>query len=284
MDTSVLSSQTLAIAHQNCIANLDYTSYPASLQIIIAFLKSSVLNTALTAHANVSRKALTRAYTTSKYNTAKNVMEFELEIGKRTSISKISFTKLLNLSTEPALMDPDSISSSDMLKTFNLMGHTPILTRLSAFKKNKLLSIWSCLFTILFKCLAERQTGTDSASKQFLTLLHALFTDLPIDLGKILWTQFCESPTSATKDLEISMSRFWSLVVDHAHKHYKIDQSAISEEDFAKFPEFQIGKLTTRSNDFCEFVGKVPEDMLLKLDQESEICKTYRIANPPPYA
>ena len=73
------------------------------------------------------------------------------------------------------------------------------------------------------------------------------------------------------------------MVVDHAHRHYKIDQSALSEDDTAKFPEVQIAKLTTRSDDFCEFIGKLPEEMLIKLDQESEICKAYRIANPPPY-
>ncbi|KAL4583030.1 hypothetical protein LXL04_007594 [Taraxacum kok-saghyz] len=235
-------------------------------------------------HARVSMKALTKAYTTSKYNTAKNIIEFELEEGIRTTISKSSFTKLLYLSTDPALMDPDQISSSDMITTFNQMGHTPILTRLSAFKKNKLPSLWSCMFTILFKCLAERQTGTDSASKQFLTLLHALFNDLPIDLGKILWTQFCESPTSATKDTEISMARFWSLVVHHAQRHYHIVQSApITEDTIAKFPELQIGKLTIKSDDFCEFVGKIPEEMLNKLDQESDLCKAYKLANPLPY-
>ena len=247
MDQSGLSPLTLAIAHQNCCANLDYNRYPESLHILIEFLKSSDLNTALTAHAKVSMKALTKAYTTSKYNTAKNVVEFELETGIRTAISKLSFTKLLNISIEPALMDPDKISSSDMINTFNQMGHTPILTRLSAFKKNKLPSLWSCMFTILCKCLAERQTGTDSASKQFLTLLHALFTDLPIDLATILWTQFCESPNSATKDTEISMARFWSLVVDYAHRHYHIVQSApLTEETIAKFPELQIGKLQVK--------------------------------------
>ena len=154
------------------------------------------------------------------------------------------------------------------------MGHTPVLTRLSAFKKNKLPSVWSCLFTILFKCLAERQTGTDSASKQFLTLMHALFTDSQIDLGKILWTQFCESPSSASKDLEISMGRFWSLVVDHAQKHFKVVQSEpLTEETTAHFPELQIGKLTVKSDDFCEFVGKFPEEMLTKLNSENELRK-----------
>ena len=208
MDTTAISPQTLAIAHQNCYADLDHTKYPEPLHVLIEFLKSSVLNTALTAHARVSMKALTQAYTTSKFNSTKNVIEFELETRVRTAISKSSFTRLLNLTTEATPIDPDTISSSDMINTFNMMGHTPILTRLSAFKKNKLPSLWSCMFTILFKCLAERQTGTDSASKQFLTLMHALFNDLAVDLAKILWTQFCESPTSATKDTEISMARF----------------------------------------------------------------------------
>ena len=177
MDTTALSPQTLAIAHQNCYAVLDYTKYPETLHVLMEYLKSSVLNTTLTAHARVSMKALTQAYTTSKYNTTKNVVEFELETGVRTGISKTAFTRLLNLNTEAIPIDPDAISSSDMINTFNQMGHTPVLIRLSAFKKNKLPSVWSCLFTILFKCLAERQTGTDSASKQFLTLMHALFQD-----------------------------------------------------------------------------------------------------------
>ena len=149
MDQTGISQQTLAIKHQNCSANLDYTRYPESIQILIEYLRSSVLNRALTAQASVSIKSLTRAYTTSKYNSAKNVVEFELETGFKTAISKTCFTKLLNLSTDKYLNDPDSVSSSDMIKTFNTMGHTPVLTRLSAFKKNKLPSIWSCLFTIL---------------------------------------------------------------------------------------------------------------------------------------
>ena len=285
MDTSAISPQTLAIAHQNCYADLDHTKYPEPLHILIVFLRSSVLNTALTAHARVSTKALTKAYTTSKYNTSKNVVEFELETGVRTAISKTSFTRLLNLTTEAIPIDPDAISSSDMINTFNQMGHTPVLTKLSAFKKNKLPSVWSCLFTILFKCLAERQTGTDSASKQFLTLMHALFQDLPIDLAKILWTQFCESPTSASKDTEISMARFWSLVVDYAHRHYHIVQRApLTDETIAKFPELQIGKLLVKSDSHCEFVGKLPADMLMKIDSENIIRKTYELANPPPYA
>ena len=284
MDQSVISPQTLAIAHQNCYAVLDSSKYSESLPLLIEFLKSSSLSTALTAQAQVSIKALTKAYSTSRYNSAKNTVEFELTTGKKTAINKNSFSKILNLPIDPSLIDPDTVSSVDMLKTFNQMGHTPILTRISGFKKNKLPSVWSCLFTILFKCLAERQTGTDSASKQFLTLLHALFTDSPIDLGKILWTQFCESPTSASKDLEISMGRFWSLVVDHAHKHYKIVQSEpLTEETIAHFPELQIGKLTGKSDDAYEFVGKIPYEMLQKIDLTNVLRIAYEGANPPPY-
>ena len=283
MDTSVISPQTLAIAHQNCYAVLDPTKYPDKLHVLIEFLKASVLNKALTAHVAVSRKTLTKAYSSAKYNSAKNIVEFDLESGKRTAITKNSFTKLLDLPTDPALIDPDQVSSADMITVFNQLGHTPVLTRLSAFKKNKLPSVWSCLFTILFKCLAERQTGTDSASKQFLTLLYALFTDSPVDLGKILWTQFCESPTSAMKDVEISMGRFWSLVVDYAHRHYKITPEPLTDEEIAIFRELQIGKLQVKSDEFCPFVGKFPEEMLLKINSENELRKAYELANPLPY-
>ena len=72
------------------------------------------------------------------------------------------------------------------------------------------------------------------------------------------------------------MGRFWSLVVDYAHRHYKIvSTDPLTEEETAKFPELQIGKIQVKSDNFCEFVGKIPEEMLIKLDQESELCKAY---------
>ena len=219
MDSGI-SPTVLSIKHQNCIVSLDSTKYPDPLPILIESLKASSLSTALTGFSNVSISSLTKAYSSAKFNSVKNIVEFEMENSTRTAISQKSFVKILNLSTEKNFIDPDLVSNPDMIKTFNQMGHTPILTRISGFKKNKRPTMWSCLFTILFKCLAERQTGTDSASKQFLTLLHGLFTDEPIDFGKVLCTQFCESPTSSTKDTEISMARFWSLVVAHANSHY----------------------------------------------------------------
>ena len=267
MDTGI-SPTVLTIKHQNCTVSLDSSKYPDPLPILIECLKASSLRTALTGSANVSISSLTKAYSTAKYNTVRNCVEFEMENGTRTAISQKSFVKILNLSTEANLVDPDLVSNPDMIRTFNQMGHSPILTRISGFKKNKLPTMWSCLFTILFKCLTERQTGTDSASKQFLTLLHGIFTNEPVDFGKVVWTQFCESPTSSTKDTEISMARFWSLVVAHANSHYNINVESLTDEDTAKFPELQIGKLVVKV-DTCEFVGKVPEAMLNKVDQDN---------------
>ena len=97
-----------------------------------------------------------------------------------------------------------------------------------------------------------------------------------------MWTQFCESPTSSTKDTEISMARFWSLVVAHANSHYNIHTEGLTDENTAKFPELQIGKLVVKV-DTCEFVGKVPEVMLNKVDQDNAILKAYLLANPPPH-
>ena len=165
MDQSAISQKVLAIKHQNCTVSLDSSLYPEPLPILIECLKASTLNTALTATAIVSLSSITKAYFSAKFNFVKNIVEFEMENGTKTAISQKSFVKILNLSTTKTLIDPDLVPTPNMIKAFNQMGYTPILTRNSGFKKNKLPTMWSCLFTILFKCLTERQTGTDSASK-----------------------------------------------------------------------------------------------------------------------
>ena len=79
------------------------------------------------------------------------------------------------------------------------------------------------------------------------------------------------------------MARFWSLVVAHANSHYKIVQSVpLTDENTTKFPELEIGKLMVKV-DTCEFVGKVPEVMLSKIDQDNPIYKAYIEANPLPH-
>ncbi|KAL4583290.1 hypothetical protein LXL04_007860 [Taraxacum kok-saghyz] len=260
MDSGI-SPSVLTIKDQNCIVSLDSSKYPDPLPILIECLKASSLSTALTGFSNVSISSLTKAYSTAKFNTVKNIVEFEMENGIQTAISQTSFVKIMILSSDKNLIDLDLISG---------------------FKKNKLPTMWSCLFTILFKCLAERQTATDLASKQFLTLLHGLFTDEPIDFGKVLWTQFCDSPTLSIKDTEISMAKFWSLEVAHANSHYKIVTEELTDANTAKFPELQIGKLVIKV-DICEFVGKVPEVMLQKVDNDNPILKAYLEANPLPH-
>ena len=78
------------------------------------------------------------------------------------------------------------------------------------------------------------------------------------------------------------MARFWSLVVAHANSHYNIHTEELTDETTAKFPELQIGKLVVKV-DTCEFVGKVPEVLLNKVEKENEILKSYLLANPPPH-
>ena len=64
------------------------------------------------------------------------------------------------------------------------------------------------------------------------------------------------------------MARFWSLVIEHANAYYHIVQSApLTNETRAKFPELQIGKLVVKADDSYDFVGKIPEVMLMKIDR-----------------
>ncbi|KAL4573482.1 hypothetical protein LXL04_020290 [Taraxacum kok-saghyz] len=209
IDQSAISENVMAIKNQNCTVSLDSSLYPDSVKILIECLKASILNTALTAKAKVSISLLTEAYSSAKFDSVKNIVEFEMENGTNIAISQESFVKILNLSTAKNLIDSKTVINPDMIKTINQMGHTPILTRLSGFKKNKL-------------------------------------------------------PSSAWQNIKLAQN------------------PQARNETTAKFREVQIGKLVVKS-DSCDFIGRVPEAMLMKIDQENPICTEYLEKNPLPH-
>ena len=74
---------------------------------------------------------------------------------------------------------------------------------------------------------------------------------------------------------------------DLFHERYgnlngQIVTEGLTEENTAKFPEIQISKLVVKV-DTCEFVGKVPEVMLNKVDKDNAILQAYLLVNPPPH-
>ena len=216
------SYPVLEIKNNNLYLNLETVLqtgakyFDSSFKSIFVCLKHSKLSHALTLTKSVPISVLSRAYATARCDKSTESMHFNLSSDKATSISKQHFYKLLHLPVSTDLIHPDSISNVDLVNMSNQMGHDPLLETVSKMNKSRLPPRWNLLSSIVLRCFAERTSGSDNASKLLLTLIYTIYTNQNIDLGHIMWTQFFLSPNSSTRTTNISMARFWSIVVDGA--------------------------------------------------------------------
>ena len=187
-------------------------------------------------------------------------MHFDLSKNKSTSISKQHFYKLLNLPVSTELIHPDSISNVDLINMCNQMGHEPLLETVSKMNKSRMPPRWNLLASIILRCFAERTTGSDNASKLLLTLIYAIYTNQDIDIGHIMWTQFCLSPNSNTRTTNISMARFWAIVVDGALNKFT-DLRGDDKTAMADLSELQVNKLQFAKDRVFEHCGEIPIEM-----------------------
>jgi len=211
-------------------------------------------------------------------------MYFDLATGKSTSITKNHFYKLLNLPVSTDLIHPDSVSNVDLINMCNQMGHEPILETISKMNKSRMPPRWNLLVSIILRCFAERTTGSDNASKLLLTLIYAIYTGSNIDIGQILWTQFCYSPNSNTRTTHISMARFWGIVVDGALSKFK-DLRGDDKTMTADFSELQVNKLQFVKDREFQHVGEIPMEMWSGVPevepQKTKVMKENKGVLPP---
>lgn len=104
-------------------------------------------------------------------------------LDRKTSISKFRFYSLLGLELTADTIDPDSITIAPIMEMFYQMGYKETLTSISKFKKPNLPHQWNGLFTLLFKSFYERVTGSDCASKLFMTIMYGIYTGENPTLG-----------------------------------------------------------------------------------------------------
>ncbi|KAL4562111.1 hypothetical protein LXL04_034305 [Taraxacum kok-saghyz] len=201
-----------------------------SFKSIFVCLKHSKISTALTLSKTVPISVLSRAYGTARYDKSSESMFFDLATNKSTSITKQHFCKLLNLPVSTELIHPDSVSNVDLINMCNKMETN------------------------------QPTTGSDNASKLLLTLIYAIYTNQNIDIGQILWTQFCLSPNSNTRTTHISMAHFWGIVVDGALNKFK-ELRGDSNTAMAEVSELQVNKLQFVKDRVFEHCGEIPLEM-----------------------
>ena len=140
------------------------------------------------------------------------------------------------------------------------MGHDPFLETVSKMNKSRMPPRWNLLTSIVLRCFAERTTGSDNASKLLLTLIYAIYTNQNIDIGHILWTQFCSSPNLSTRTLNISMARFWSMVVDGALGKF-VELRGDETTVMAEISELQVNKLGFVKDRVFPHCGEILSEM-----------------------
>ena len=94
---------------------------------------------------------------------------------------------MLGFDSSEGLVDPDSISSTDLIDIFYQMGYIGDISLLFKFRKPNLSPMWNGLFTMLFKSFSERVAGSNSASKLFNTINYGLYHGINFHYGVILW-------------------------------------------------------------------------------------------------
>ncbi|CAH1421347.1 unnamed protein product [Lactuca virosa] len=130
------------------------------------------------------------------------------------------------------------------------------------------------MFTIFLKCFSKRTIGSDYASKLFHTLMYAIYIGEKIKLGQVLRTQFIQSPTSTTKDSEISCTIFSSILVKNARDHYRFPHAMDVCMDVN--PKMNVGTFLTTDDTNFSHIGSVMEVILAKVPSNNEIIKLYK--------
>ncbi|KAL4590866.1 hypothetical protein LXL04_003811 [Taraxacum kok-saghyz] len=265
------SYPVLDIINNNLFLNLEQVLltgskyFDSSFKSIFVCLKHSKISTALTLHCSVPISVLSRAYATARYDKSAESMHFNLSTNKSTSITKQHFYKLLNLPFSADLTHPDSISNC-------LDEQVQDAPR------------WNLLSSIVLRCFAERTTGSDNASNLLLTLIYVIYTNQNIDIGHILWTQFCLSPNSCTRTSNISMARFLSIIVDGALSKF-VDLRGDDTTVMAEISELQVNKLGFVKDRVFPHCGEIPSEMwsLVTDDepQKKKVKKDNKGALPP---
>lgn len=199
---------------QNIILDLDSSLYNETLRLMIECLRFSPLAQALTMAESFPLVHLSKAYSSITYIQDDDIITYKIATS-RTSINKPRFRRMLVLDSSECLVNPDSISSTDLINMFYQISYIGDISLLSKFRVSNLALMWNGLFTLLFKSFSERVAHSDSASKVFNKLIYCLYHWINLEYGSILWTQLIQRTSSTTRNTAISYARFF---VNRRHK------------------------------------------------------------------
>lgn len=268
------TSHILPIRPQQCLViDLTPLSYDSYMTLIIECLKYSQIAPALSRVESVPMEILSQVYATAHYDKAVERVFFEVADHK-TSISRQRFGTLLGLAADPSRINPETIPIGHLYNMFYNMGYTEALTSVAKFKKSCLPPQWNGMFTVLFKGLSERSSGSDGSSRLFLSIMYGVYNGVNLDYGLVLWQQLIQSLSSSSRHSEVSYARFWTLIPKWAMD--KFDVPTAAGASMSSIDTFHTTKIIVSDASKFSFIGSIPETMYGDVPSDSRIIRTIK--------
>lgn len=114
--------------------------------MLIQTLNNSVLFTSLSSSFAVPISWISLAVFTTMLKKTTKFITFQQTNSKRRKLTRKQFSQIVKFPVSGTFYE---VSTDQVLHMFNEMGHEPILTGISNFKKSSLPCIWSFLFGTL---------------------------------------------------------------------------------------------------------------------------------------
>ncbi|KAL7604926.1 hypothetical protein Lser_V15G18168 [Lactuca serriola] len=272
------TSQILPIRPQQCLViDLNPLSYDPYISPVIECLKYSQLAPALSRIETVPMVALSQVYATAYYDKGVDRIFFEVAEHK-TSISRPRFCTMLGFAADPSRVHPETIPVGMLYNMFYNMGYTEVLTSVARFKKSCLPPLWNGLFTVLFKGLSERSSGSDGASRLFLSIMYGVYNGINLDYGFVLWQQLIQSLSSTSRHSEVSLARFWILITRWAMDRFEVPTA--DGAPMSSVGTFHTKKIIVSDASKFSFIGSIPESMYGSVPSDSSMIKAIKELGP----
>ena len=268
------TSHILPIRPQQCLViDLTPQAYDSYMFPIMECLKYSQIAPALSRVESVPMELLSQVYATAHYDKAVDRVFFEVS-DLKTSISRQRFGTLLGFAADPSRINPETVPIGHLYIMFYNMGYTEVLTFVAKFKKSCLPPQWNGMFTVLFKGLSERSSGSDGSSRLFLSILYGVYNGINVDYGFVLWQQLIQSLSSSSRHSEVSYARFWTLITKWAMD--KFDVPTAAGASMSSIGTFHTTKIIVSDASKFSFIGSIPETLYGDVPSDSRIIRTIR--------
>ncbi|KAL7609651.1 hypothetical protein Lser_V15G12998 [Lactuca serriola] len=258
---------------QSLIIDLSPHVYDAFMFPIIECLRFSPIAPALTRAESVPMEFLSQIFATAQYDKVVDRIFFDI-FQHKASISKQQFCSLLGFEADSTRVNLETIPMGHLFNMFYNMGYTEVLTSVAKFKKSCLPPQWNRMFTVLFKGLSEGSSGSDGASRLFLSIMYGVYNGINMDYGSILWQQLIQSLSSTSRHSEISYARFWTLVTKWVMDKYHVP--IVAGAPMSSIGTFHTTKIIISDASKFPFNGSIPESMYGDVPADSQIIRTYK--------